>query len=205
MIARKQNPDVFVLGEEALAGPMPGGEVESTRAERESGWRMRRTPAGLDPFLIDVNGLEGAAASVGTLRPDQAACVGQSRPELRRWLRIGGVAVTALVAVLAVGSMDWAKLLSGSARETGASPTAAAETPVSVQDPPRVQAPARTHLKRDSRPRPTRGREGQTPRPRASSKGRPAAATPSTPVAATPSPPSQGGASGGRDNFGFEG
>jgi hypothetical protein len=203
MIARKQNADVFVLGEEALAGPMPVGEVESARAKRESGSRKRRTRARLDPFRIDVHGLEGVATSAGSRRPDRAARVGQTRPELRTWLRPGGVALAALVAVAAVGSMDSARLLGGSERETANSPTA--ETPVSIQPPPRVQAPARTNLKRDSRPRPTRGREGRTPRPQASSRGRPAAATPSTPAVATPSPPSQGGASGGRDNFGFEG
>jgi hypothetical protein len=205
MIARKRNADVFVLGEEAIAGPIPAGEVGGGGAGREPARRERRTRSGLDPFRIDVHGLEGAGASAGTLRPDQAACVEQARSELRGWLRVGGVAVAALVAVLAVGSMDLAKLLGGSARETKDPPRAVAEPPVSAQVPPRMGAPARTNLKRDSRPRPTRGREGETPRPRASSRGRPAAATPSTPAVATPSPPSQGGASGGRDNFGFEG
>ena len=205
MIARKQNADVFVLGEEALAGPMPVGEVESTRAVRESGRRKRRTRVRVDPFRIDVNGLEEADVSAGSLGSERAESGGRTRAEQRSWRRVGGVVVAALVGVLAIGGMESAKLLGGSARETGDSPTAVAETPVSVQAAPRIQAPARTNLKRDSRPRPTRGREGQTPRPRASSRGRPAAATPSTPVAATPSPPSQGGASGGRDNFGFEG
>jgi hypothetical protein len=205
MIARKQSADVFVLGEEALPAPLPVGQVESTRAVRDSGQRKRRTRARVDPFRIDVDGLEEADVSAASPGSERTESRGRTRVEQPGWLRAGGVVLAALVGVLTVGGMESAKLLGGSARETGDSPTAVAETPVSVQPAQRIQASVRTNLKRDSRPRPTRGREGQTPRPRASSRRRPAAATPSTPVAATPSPPSQGGASGGRDNFGFEG
>jgi hypothetical protein len=205
MITRKQNADVFVLGEEALAGPMPVGEVESTRAGRESGRRKRRTRVRVDPFRIDVNGLEDADASARSHGSERAESGVRTHAEQPSWHRVGGVVVACLVGVLAIGGIESAKLLGGSEGQTGDSPAAVAETPLSVHATPRIQAPAGTNLKRDSRPRPTRGREGRTPRPRASSRGRPAVATPSTPVAATPSPPSQGGASGGRDNFGFEG
>jgi hypothetical protein len=204
MIGRKQNKDVFVLGEEALAGPMPVGEVGSAGGARESAARTTRKRVGPDPFRIDVEGTEGADVPAGRLGSDWPKRGGRTRWEQPSWRWVGGVAVTVLVAVVSVGGIGSVRLMGGSGHDEAHPEIAVEETPPKVQPAPAMHPPG-ADLKRDSRPLPTRGREGQTPQPRASSTGRPAVATPSTPVVATPSPPSPGGASGGRENFGFEG
>jgi hypothetical protein len=223
MIGRKQHVDVFVLGEEALAGVVPLREVGGAAVPKRPKRRERQARGGTDPFRIDIDrDRPGSETPAGEPASDAAALengeetvehrgseggewLQPKRDERQGWRRPGGVAVAAVTAAVAVGVMGSAKLMGGPGREAADPPVEAVETPPRAYVAPPTQLPARADLKRDSRPRRTRGREGQTSRPRASSTGRPVAAAPSIPVAAAPSPPSQGGGSGDRDNFGFEG
>jgi hypothetical protein len=187
MIGRKQNLDVFVLGEEGLLDDRPTeANPEPLEEEKPSG-RDRQA----DPFLIEI---ESASAE----EPSEPEASAPPKRMQRSWPG---------------GTRRWAAglaLSAGAAAVVGATslgPAPPEHPPPRTQEAdttPPVFTDAKPSLpRRDSRPRRTRVRE---PRRLESASSSPVSAAPDppSPVVASAPPPSAGGRSGGGEGFGFE-
>jgi hypothetical protein len=218
MIVRKKNPDLFVLGEEAVVD----ASAEGTRVvsdEEARGAEPRVVDLGLDPFRIHVPGTNGVRPGAGTagvalggadgpgalapgLPRDWRSRARRLAPSSRAVIAAPLLAMAALAAPMVVR-----ELRSNSHGEPARVPVIAQLPATPRADAGRDMTPSVRAPERSLRPNRVRKelRPSKPINPPTSSS--PTAASPpvpSDPVSASPSPAPTGGGSADRESFGIE-